>query len=232
MRLLLISNSGRPFLEHCREAIRTFLDGAGALTFVSAAAHEDEDGYVERVRQALAPLDLTIRHLHTEQQPLAELQRATAVFVGGGNTYRLLKRLHAAGLVEPLRQRVRAGLPYVGSSAGANLAGPNILCTNDWNVDACTRFDALDLVPFTINPHYVETDPTTAPFAETRDERIGQYLHMHANLVVGIEEQTWLECRRESGGALRCQVGGKGRARLFQRSTPPRDYREGEVLPL
>jgi dipeptidase E len=198
--------------------------------FVSAAAHTGEDEYTMRVRQAMRPLDVEVEHLHTEKAPLPVLERAAAIFVGGGNTWRLLHRLHAAGLVEPLRARVRAGLPYLGASAGANIAGPNILTTNDWNVDASTTFTALGFVPFNLNPHYVETDPTTAPFAETRDERIGQYLLLHTNPVVGLEEQTWIECTGEAAGALRCVVGGSGRARVFRRGRLPRDHRAGEVL--
>jgi dipeptidase E len=223
MRALLISNSGRPFLEHCRDAIQAFLGDKRRVAFVTAASYDDETAYWQMARAALAPAGIDVVHLHTEERPLEVLDRAEALFVGGGNTFHLLGRLHAAHLIDAVRVRVRAGMPYVGSSAGSNVAGPNILTTNDWNVDGLGRFDAFGLVPFNINPHYRETDPVMAPFSETRDERIGQYLAVHDNPVVGVEEQTLLRC--EDGDVT---VLGAGRARVFRRGQPARDFRAGE----
>src|SRR5439155_19273651 len=94
-----------------------------------------------------------VRHLRWAAHPLAVRERAEALFVGGGNTYALLKRLQEGGLLDPIRTRVRAGLPYIGSSAGSNVAGPSLLTSNFWNVAAPTVFGALALVPFNINPH-------------------------------------------------------------------------------
>jgi dipeptidase E len=227
MRALLISNSGRPFLAHCRDAIVTFLGTRKRVAFVTAASYDDEAAYCQMARAALEPAGIDVMHLHTEARPLEVLDRAEALFVGGGNTYHLLGRLHAAHLIEAVRVRVRAGMPYIGSSAGSNVAGPNILTTNDWNVDGLGRFDAFGLVPFNINPHYRETDPVMAPFSETRDERIGQYLAVHANPVAGIEEQTCLRCEDDTATVL-----GAGRVRMFRRGAPPRDFRAGERLAL
>jgi dipeptidase E len=227
MRVLLISNSGRPFLEHCRTAIAEFLGPRRRVAFVTAASYEDEAAYHALARQALAPVGLEVLHLQVDRPPLDVLDRAEAVFVGGGNTYHLLGRLHAAGLVGAIRARVLDGVPYVGSSAGANVAGPNILTTNDWNVDGLGRFDALGLVAFNINPHYQETDPAMAAFSETRDERIGQYLQVHDNPVLGIEEQTLVRWEDGAGTVL-----GKGRVRLFRRGRTPQDFRSGERIEL
>lgn len=215
MRLLLISNSGRPFLAHCRSEIEAFLGPARRVAFVTAASLGDEAAYWEQARAALAPA-LRVDHLRWDVDPLGGLAEAEAVFVGGGNTYALLDRLTRSGLLAALRARVREGLPYVGSSAGANVAGPNILTTNDWNVVGLAAFDALDLVPFNINPHYRETDPTMAPGSETRDERIAQYLLVRTNPVVGIEEGAMV--RVEGGVAT---VRGPARAKLFARGRPP-----------
>jgi dipeptidase E len=225
MRVLLISNSGRPFLLHCRDAIADFLGARRRIAFVSAASYDDESAYCGMVRDALAPVGIEVSHLHTDQRPLDVLDRAEALFVGGGNTYHLLRRLHDAHLVDAVRVRVRAGMPYLGSSAGSVIAGPNMLTTNDWNVDGLDRFDALGLVPFNINPHYKETDPVMAPFSETRDERIGQYLVVRDNPVVGVEEQTLV--RGEDGVYT---VLGAGRVRVFKRGKPPQDFRAGERL--
>jgi len=227
VHVLLISNSGRPFLEHCRDEIAAFLGPKRRVAFVTAAAYEDEPGYCDKAREALAPVGLEVTHLRVEENPLAALDAADALFVGGGNTYHLLRRMHLGRLIDSIRERVRAGMPYIGSSAGSNVAGPNILTTNDWNVDGTTRFDALGLVPFNINPHYLETDPIMAPFSETRDERIGQYLLVHENPVAGIEEQTLIRWEAGVGTVL-----GKGRVRIFKRNHPYRDFRAGDRLEL
>ena len=150
-----------------------------------------------------------------------------AIFVSGGNTYALLSRLRRAHALSMLRKGIAlAGMPYIGTSAGANIAGPNVLATNDWNVVGANRFDALGLVPFTINPHYQEADLAMAPHSETRDQRIGEYLAVNANAVVGIEEQTALRVE-----GRRVTVAGTGRVKLFERGEPPRWFGPGEVLP-
>jgi dipeptidase E len=227
MRALLISNSGRPFLEHCRAAIAEFLGPARRVGFVTAASLNNEKDYHERARAALSPVGLTVEHVHWNHEPLAALGRVEAIFVGGGNTHALLKRLHRAKLVDAIRTRVLAGTPYVGSSAGSNIAGPTILTTNDWNVVALERFDALALVPFNINPHYLETDPAMAPHSETRDDRIREYHVVNTNPVFGIEEGTWL--RVEDGVAT---VGGQGRVKVFRRGAEPAWHRAGDRIPL
>jgi dipeptidase E len=229
MRVLLISNSGRPFLEHARPHIADFLGGAlKRLAFVTAASLADEVAYYQRAQAALAPLPpdgigVQVMHLRWDAEPLATLAQADAGFVGGGNTYALLKRLREGQLLEPIRARVQAGMPYIGSSAGANIAGPRILTTNDWNVVALDAFDALGLVPFNINPHYLETDPTMAPGSETRDDRVSEYHVVWDNAVVGIEEGTLVRVEDND-----VSVRGRGRVKVFARGEPPRWFTDGE----
>jgi dipeptidase E len=229
VRALLISNSGRPFLQHCRGAIAGFLGAVRRLGFVTAASLRDEEAYRELARAALAvePAGLTVEHLRWDRDFRPTLERVEAVFVGGGNTYALLKRLAESGLLAAIRARARAGLAYIGSSAGSNVAGPNILTTNDWNVVGLTAFDALGLVPFNVNAHYRETDPVMAPGSETRDERIAEYLLVRDNPVVGIEEGTMV--RVEGGLAT---VVGTGRVKVFVRGREPRWVGPGEALAL
>ena len=228
MKLLLISNSGKPFLEHCMAQIAAFLGGARRVAFVTAANLYDELAYYERARAALgaappAGCRADVLHLRWDADPLAVLERAEALFVGGGNTYTLLKRLREAGLLDPIRARVRAGMPYIGASAGSNVAGPTILTTNDWNVVGLATFDALGLVPFNVNPHYLEVDPAMAPGSETREERIREYHVVWSNPVFGIEEGTLL--RVEEGQVT---VLGRGRVKVFEPGREPRWCRPGE----
>jgi dipeptidase E len=147
--------------------------------------------------------------------------------MGGGNTYALLKRLQEAGLLPAIRARVAAGMPYVGASAGSNVAGPTILSTNDWNVVALDRFDALGLVGFNINPHYKEIDPAMAPGSETRDDRIREYHVVNANPVVGLEERAI--ARLEAGTVT---ARGMARIKIFRRGQEPTWHQPGEQLPI
>lgn len=203
-----------------------FLGPARRVGFITAASLGDEAAYYETSRAALAP-EVVLEHVRWNGDPLATLARVEAVFVGGGNTYALLDRLRQAALLEPLRTRVREGLPYVGASAGSNVAGPNALTTNDWNVVGLTAFAALGLVAFNVNPHYLERDPAMAPGSETRDMRIAEYHVVRDNPVVGIEEGTML--RIENGAAT---VRGAARAKLFRRGQPPVWVPPEKVLPL
>jgi dipeptidase E len=149
VRVLLLSNSGRPFLAHGRDALAAFLGSARRVALVTAASLSDEEGYFQVARAALEaePPGLGVEHLRWDREFSGTLPRAEAVFVGGGNTYALLDRLRRSGLLDALRAVVRAGLPYVGASAGSNVAGPNVLTTNDWNVVGLGTFEALGIVP-------------------------------------------------------------------------------------
>jgi len=228
VRVLLISNSGRPYLEHCRGALGDFF-GASVrrIGFISAATLADPEHYFSRAKDGLQSLGVEVEHVHWERQPLKTLDRVDALFVGGGNTYALLDRVRSSGLVDAIRERSRTGMPYAGASAGANLAGPTILTTNDWNIVALSAFGALHLVPFNINPHYKESDPTMAPGSETRDDRIREYHVRNKNAVVAIEEETMV--RFVDGVAT---VLGRRRARVFRVGKEPAWFSAGEPLPL
>lgn len=232
MRVLLISNSGRPFLAHCMGHVRDFLGAATRLAFISAANLHNEVAYYERVREALEPpppagLGVEVLHLRWKREPVAVLARADALFVGGGNTYALLKRLREAKLLGPIRARVRGGLPYLGASAGSNVAGLNILTTNDWNVVGLAEFDALGLVPFNVNPHFLGVDPAMTPGSETREDRIREFHTVWPQPVLGIEEGTLVRVEDETAAVL----GARG-VKVFVRGAEPRWLRAGDRLDL
>ena len=225
-------HSGGPLGLAGRAALPEFLGALTRVAFVTAASLHDEAAYFERVRATLAPpppegAGLALAHLRWNDRPLETLARAEALFMGGGNTYALLQRLRASGLLEAIGERVKAGMPYMGASAGSNVAGPNILTTNDWNVVGLGRFEALGLVPFNINPHYKEADPAMAPASETRDDRIREYHAVNANPVVGLEEGSWLLV--EDGTMT---AGGVTRVKLFRRGQEPVWHEPGDRLPL
>lgn len=230
MRVLL--HSGGPLGPVGRGALPDFLGPLRRVAFVTAASLHDEAAYFERVRPALEPAPpegagLELLHLRWNREPLATLAAAEALFMGGGNTYALLQRLRAAGLLEAIRDRVAAGMPYLGASAGSNVAGPTILTTNDWNVVGLDRFDALGLVGFNINPHYKEVDSAMAPYSETRDDRIREYHVVNTNPVLGLEEGAWVIAEQ---GAVTAH--GVARVKLFRAAADPVWYRAGDRLPV
>jgi dipeptidase E len=225
-------HSGGPLGPVGRAALPAFLRARTRVAFVTAANLHDEMAYFERIRAALEPpppdgAGLRVLHLRWNDRPLETLDRAEALFMGGGNTYALLQRLAASGLLAAIRARVTGGMPYMGASAGSNVAGPNILTTNDWNVVALDRFDALGLVPFNINPHYRETDPVMAAFSETRDDRIREYHVVNANPVLGLEEGSWVIA--EDGAVT---AHGTARVKLFRRGLDPVWIEAGAHVPV
>lgn len=220
--LLLLSNStnhGRGYLEHALDAVVEVLAGRTELLFVPFAL-ADHERYTGRVAEALAPRGVRVRGLHTAEDPVAAVATASAVFTGGGNTFRLLQRLYRLGLREPLRQRVSGGMPYLGASAGTNIACPTVRTTNDMPIVEPPTLDALGLVPFQINPHYVDPQPGGTHMGETREHRIAEFHECNDVAVLGMREGTWL---RVSGARARLEgsaVGGGAAGRLFRAGEP------------
>ncbi|MFV2176789.1 dipeptidase PepE [Actinomadura sp. LOL_016] len=219
MELLLLSNStnhGRTYLEHALDTVTAFVGAGSTLAFVPYAL-ADHDAYTGTVRAALEPRGITVRGAHT-----SGLDGADAVFVGGGNSFRLLRDLYRTGLRDELRAAVRAGLRYMGASAGTNMACPTLRTTNDMPIVQPPSFDALGFVPFQINPHYVDPRPGDTHMGETREQRLAEFLECNDVPVLGLREGTWL---RVSNGAA--TLGGPLDARLFRRAEPPRELPAG-----
>src|SRR5690606_32785496 len=168
-------------------SVADWLDGRDRLLFIPCAKR-DGDAYLQVVRSAVAPLGVAVDGLHQEPDPVAALRRAAALFVGGGNTFRLLSALQRTGLVEVIRERVQEGMPYLGASAGTNVACPSLRTSNDMPIVPPASFEALGLVPFQINPHYVDPDPRSTHMGETRDERIAEFLEENDVPVLGVRE--------------------------------------------
>ena len=227
--LLLLSNStspGRPYLSHAREWIADAVGGAGRVAFVPyAAVTFSYDDYARRVAEALDGLGLEVVGVHTARRPAQAIAEADAVFVGGGNTFHLLRACYEHGLVDAVRARVAAGAPYVGWSAGANLACPTIRTTNDMPVVEPPSLDALGLVPVQINPHYTDAHPDGHQ-GETRAQRLAEFVAANPGApVVGLPEGTAL---RVDGADVRV-LGGAG-ARVFDAASPEgRRAAPGEV---
>ncbi len=228
LRLLLVSTStvhGSGFLDYAAKEIQEFLGRAVQRVLFVPFALQDQDGYAARVRARFAELGFAVDSLHTAVDPLQAVQSAEAIFVGGGNTFRLLKRLYDEDVLVTIRVRVEEGMPYIGSSAGTNIAAPTIRTTNDMPIVEPPSFAALGLVPFQINPHYQDADSTSTHMGETREERLRQYLEENDTPVVGLREGAWL---RVADGS--CHLRGTAGARLFRRGEEASELEIGETL--
>jgi dipeptidase E len=229
MRLLLISNSTAPgggYLEHCERAILALLrPTVKRVLFIPYAAH-DHDGYAALVRTRFEALHFDLQSAHAAPRgPRRAVEEAEALFIGGGNTFRLIDALWRHDLIEPIRARARDGMPYIGSSAGSNVACPSIKTTNDMPIVQPPHFEALGLVPFNINPHYLDPAPGSTHMGETREQRIAEFHEENAPPVVGLREGAWLEI---DGAAL--MLDGSSSARIFRRGQPPEEYPCGSRL--
>src|SRR5436853_1526264 len=171
---LLISSSvvhGSGYLDHAEEDILRHLGFVRELHFVPYAL-ADHAAYAARVQERFARMKISVTSLHECWDPKIAVRVTKGLFIGGGNTFRLLHALYEKNLLGIIRRRVLAGMPYIGSSAGTNVACPTIKTTNDMPIVQPPSFDALNLVPFQINPHYLDPDPTSKHQGETREERI------------------------------------------------------------
>lgn len=226
MRLLLLSNStnhGAGYLDHAQDAVRDFFGKARRLAFVPFAL-KDRAGYAAKAKARFDALGFELRGISADDAGREALLGAEGVFVGGGNTFRLLRTLQWSGLLQALRERAGDGMPYMGASAGTNLACPTIRTTNDMPIVEPDGFDALDLVPFQINPHYQDADPASRHMGETREERIREFLEENERAVVGLREGAWLRIEGAS-----CRLEG-GNARIFRRDGEAEEAAPGASL--
>ena len=226
-RLLLISSStvhGYGYLDHCMSEVKDFLGGSRKILFVPFALG-DLDAYAATVRHRLEAEGIAVRSVHQTADPAQAVADAAAIFVGGGNTFRLLDTLYRMDLIDGLHARVMAGVPYIGTSAGSNLACPTIMTTNDMPIVQPASFRSLDLVPFQLNPHYLDPDPGSTHKGETRETRLREYHEMNDTPVIGLRE----------GGMLRIEgdlmvLKGTVGARIFVKDRPPRESDPGADL--
>ena len=225
--LLLISNStlhGSSYLDHAEAEIRDFLARLERVLFVPFALY-DRDTYANLARERFKAMGYDLQSVHEVADARQAVDQAQAVFIGGGNTFRLLKALYDYDLLVPIRRRVAEGMPYIGSSAGSNVSCPTIKTTKDMPIVEPPSFDALGLVSFQISPHYQDPDSSSTHMGETQEERIIQFLEENATPVVGLREGAML---RVEGAAI--VLKGVSGARIFRRGHAPVETKPGMEL--
>lgn len=217
-RLLLVSNStlhGSGYLDHAEREIRDFLSAIRRVLFVPFAMR-DREAYTALARRRLEAMGYALDSVAETSDPEQAVEEAEVVFIGGGNTFRLLKSLYDFNLLRAIRRRVSEGMPYIGSSAGSIVACPTLKTTKDMPVVEPPSFDALGLVSFQISPHYLDPDPHSTHMGETQEERITQFLEENDAPVIGLREGTML---RVEAGSIRLK--GITAARVFRRDHSP-----------
>ncbi len=228
MRLLLISNStnqGEPYLDHPKHQIRHFLGEkpVKALFIPYAAVTFSYDIYEEKVSERFREIGHDVVSIHRFSDPVKAVTEATAIIIGGGNTWKLLKMIHDNGLIQPVREKVLAGTPYIGWSAGANVACPTIMTTNDMPVVEPPSFRAFGLISFQINPHYLDANPE-GHAGETREQRIEEFIEINPGVTVaGLREGTMFLV--EAGNI---SLIGPRKARIFRKGSTPAELGTGD----
>lgn len=226
-QVLLISSStvyGRGYLDHAEGDIRDVLGSVQQVLFVPFALF-DREAYGAKARERFRRMGYALESAHSAPDPRRLVEDAEAIFIGGGNTFRLLKALYDCDLLTAIRDRVAAGVPFIGSSAGSIVACLTLKTTKDMPVVQPPSFDALGVVSFQISPHYLDPDPNSTHMGETQEERIMQYLEENDRLVVGLREPTMLRVR--NGSVI---LQGSASARVFRRGYPPVEIAPGANL--
>jgi dipeptidase E len=226
-RLLLISNStayGQGYLDHAEAEIKDIAGPGAKVVFVPFAMH-DWGVYARKARQRLEAMELSVVSVHDFSNMERTIEQSDAIFVGGGNTFRLLKGLYESNLLAAIRRRVEEGGVYVGSSAGSIVACQSLKTTKDMPIVQPPSFEALGLVQFQISPHYLDPDPSSTHMGETQEERIMQFLEENEEPVVGLREGSML--RIVEG---RITVKGPATVRVFRRSKAAEEWAPGSDL--
>lgn len=228
-RILIVSTSriyGTAYMEYLLGEVADFFENTDEILFIPYArpGGMSYDAYTAEPRKAFAAIGKTVKGIHEFDDPAEAIKNAKGIFTGGGNTFELLNRLYKNNVVEVLREAVQNGTSYMGSSAGSNITGLSISTTNDMPIVYPPSFEALQLVPFNINPHYLDPDPDSKHQGETREVRINEFHHFNDQAVIGLREGSWL---RVENGAV--ELKGKLSARLFQKQKSPVELEVGDI---
>lgn len=229
MKAILASTStlhGQAYLEYILPELKTHFQDCDFVLFIPYArpggiTHED---YTEIARQAFSKIDIQVKGLHEFDDQAEAVREAPAIFTGGGNTFLLVSELYRNKVMPVLQESVRNGTPYLGTSAGSNIGGLSMQTTNDMPIIYPPSFKTLGLVPFNINPHYLDPDPNSRHKGETRETRIKEFHTLNSQPVVGLREGSWLEITD------RVMLKGKLDARIFEKDQDAYEVQTGTDL--
>lgn len=230
MNIILASTStlfGGKYLEYLKSELEKLFSGIEEILFIpyarpSGISHEE---YTAKTQEFFNSIQIKVRGIHEFDDPKEAINSAKAYFTGGGNTFLLLKTLHELGLMSILKQNIESGKPYLGCSAGSNIGGLNMKTTNDMPIVYPPSFDTMGLIPFNINPHYLDPNPNLNHNGETRETRIKEFLTQNKIKVIGLREGNWI---RKIGDEIR--VEGSQLTRIFEPDKEPYEVESGSLL--
>lgn len=206
------------YLSYLKTPLRQLFENVEEILFVPYArpggiSHET---YTKIARNGLSFICDNVVGLHEKDDPIKAISEAQAIFTGGGNTFLLVKQLHENHVMAPLKKAIENGVPYLGTSAGSNICGPSMRTTNDMPITYPPSFDTLAILPFNLNPHYLDPDPLSTHNGETRETRIAEFQTLNKTPVVGLREGSWLAVKNND-----IILKGVHSARIFEAGKPP-----------
>lgn len=209
---------GSGYLDYILDELAIFFKNADTILFIpyarpSGISHDD---YTEKVSNAFKKINKSVLGIHSFENPVEAINNAEAIFVGGGNTFVLTYQLYKNNITEALKNVVKGGTPYLGTSAGSNICGLTVKTTNDMPIVYPPSFNALALVPFNINPHYLDPDINSEHMGETRETRIKEFHNFNTPPVIGLREGSWLKVEGNS-----IILKGHLTARIFEYNKMP-----------
>jgi dipeptidase E len=230
MNIILASTStlfGGAYLEYLKEELINLYRGIDEIIFIPFArpggiSHDD---YTEKARSFFETINIKVKGLHEFDNKTEAINEAKGYFTGGGNTFLLVKTLHEENLMKVLKQNIESGKPYLGCSAGSNIGGQNMKTTNDMPIVYPPSFDCMGLVPFNINPHYLDPNPELKHNGETRETRIKEFLTQNDMKVVGLREGNWIRRTNDT-----ITVEGSELTRIFEKDKEPYEVESGSQL--
>ena len=220
---------GERFLEYLIPVLKLHFQHVDRLLFIPYArpGGVSYESYTQIVSEALKELPIAVSGIHEFSNPKSAVEEAEAIFIGGGNTFVLLDTLIKQDLIPALRLTVENGTPYLGTSAGSNIVGPNVRTTNDMPIVHPASLNSLHLIPVNINPHYLDPDPNSKYKGETRETRIKEFHTYNSEMVVGLREGSWIEVNGDQ-----MIIKGEQTARIFQKDNLPFELESGSELTL
>ena len=220
-KIILASTSSlynQEYLEYLLPTLQNHFDGCNTLLFVPFASPGgiSNDDYTKKVALAFNKINIKVEGLHTFKDKKIAIQNAEAIFTGGGNTFLLVSKLYEFDLMSVLKETIENGTPYLGTSAGSNIAGMTMNTTNDMPIVLPRSFETLGLIPFNLNPHYLDAMENSNHMGETRETRIKEFHTISSIPVLGLREGSWLEVTDNS-----IFLRGNLSARLFKQNEIP-----------
>lgn len=230
--LIIASTStihGSGYLEHILPELEILFNTAQEILFIPYARPGgiSHDMYTEIAAKAFKKINKEVIGIHTYNDPVQAIENAKGIFTGGGNTFVLVNQLYKTDLMPALRKKIYEGTPYLGTSAGSNICGLTMQTSNDMPIAYPPSFKTLGIVPFNINPHYLDPIESSTHMGETRETRIKEF-HAHNNQpVVGLREGSWLNVQDET-----IQLKGNLTARIFKKGKTPYEIKEHSIIEL